>query len=194
MSISQQSRTRSCHSFVLARSRFLVSKLVKSAGSLLACLRESRGLRSSRGEKDSSLLVLQSSTCSVDCRGLYKGMISVLFRWLLLSTFTSTDGFLVSKPYTKANSRARTSIQIESSATDFVEPPNPLKTVNFGDPIHSYWGREAFEKTFGVPYVLAPDVYEVSLPKPLGIVFEEILPNAPGVRVASSSGGNALHP
>ena len=121
-------------------------------------------------------------------------MISVpLFAGLLLSTFTSTDGFLVSKPYAKTNSRARTSIQIESSATDFVEPPNPLKTVNFGDPIHSYWGREAFEKTFGVPYVLAPDVYEVSLPKPLGIVFEEILPNAPkGVRVASLvEGGNA---
>lgn len=83
-------------------------------------------------------------------------------------------------------------------AGDFVDPfdsaPDNMRTPeNFGDPFNSYWGIKAFEKQYGTTPKLGEDVYEVLLPKPLGIVFEEIQPMLPkGVRVAELvEGGNA---
>ena len=68
--------------------------------------------------------------------------------------------------------------------TDFIKPLVG-RQVNFGDEINSYWGAAEFEKTHGVPPPMNDGVYEVMLARPLGIVFEEVIPGLPkGVRVA----------
>ena len=81
------------------------------------------------------------------------------------------------------------------ASPDFVDPGDiaGFNKQNFGDPLHGYWGLESFELTFGMPLPLKEGVYEVILDKPMGIVFEETVPNAPkGVRVAEVlEGSNA---
>jgi len=83
--------------------------------------------------------------------------------------------------------------RVANSNPDYIDPIEVLRTPNFGDPTHSYWGASAYERTYGFAPKIAPGVYEVILGKPLGIVFEENEPMmSRGVRVAELvEGGNA---
>ena len=81
-----------------------------------------------------------------------------------------------------------------AAKTDFIKPLEG-RQVNFGDDINSYWGAAAFLETFGEPVPMNDGVYEVILKRPLGLVFEEVVPDLPkGVRVCEVlEGGNAAN-
>ena len=83
------------------------------------------------------------------------------------------------------------------ASPDYINPMDASFTkydpVNFGDIFNSYWGATAYEKQYGQPPPMAEGVYEIQLERPLGIVFEEVVPgSAEGVRVLEvQEGGNA---
>ena len=119
-------------------------------------------------------------------------MSSVRAAIVTAAFFVGTHAFAPAPSCGGAASRA--SSARFAAKTDFIKPLEG-RQVNFGDDLNSYWGAAAFLETFGEPVPMNDGVYEVILRRPLGLVFEEVVPDLPkGVRVCEVlEGGNAAN-